>query len=94
LLAFVAACDGLVGVSSVITLYYALIGNTQIEAFLCFWEMAPAILAFNLSLVFMLAIGLDRLFSVVFPIWYEFVYKSIPQHATPNSPTKAKGYCL
>jgi hypothetical protein len=72
-LAFVAACDGLVGGSSVITLYYALTGNTQIDAFLCFWEMAPAVFAFNMSLVLMFTIALDRLCSVVFPIWYGLI---------------------
>jgi hypothetical protein len=70
LLAFVAACDAVVGGSSVITFYYALIDRTQIDAYLCFWAMAPAVFAFNMSLVLMFAIGLDRLFSVAFPIWY------------------------
>jgi hypothetical protein len=70
LLAFVAACDVLVCGSSVITFYNAVTASTPMGALLCAWEMLFAVFAFNMSLVLMFAIGLDRLFSVAFPIWY------------------------
>jgi hypothetical protein len=54
----------------VFTLYYALTDNTQIDAHLCFWEISPAVFAFNMTLGLMFAIGFDRLCSVAFPIWY------------------------
>ena len=37
----------------------------------CFWFQSAPLIAFNVSFVLIFFIAADRLFAVIFPIWYD-----------------------
>uniref|UniRef100_A0A914GR53 G-protein coupled receptors family 1 profile domain-containing protein n=1 Tax=Globodera rostochiensis TaxID=31243 RepID=A0A914GR53_GLORO len=69
LLAFDAACAGIAFVCNIVTFAVVCSGQKFIKLRQCFWLQFVPTIFMNLLLNAMLAVGIERLFSVVVPFW-------------------------
>jgi hypothetical protein len=70
MLAFGAACDFAYHASFFVTLVLTLSGINFIRLELCYWVQTVPTFALFSSVWVVLFVGLDRLLSVIFPLWW------------------------
>jgi hypothetical protein len=84
LLGFICFYDAIYGTAGIVP-FVTMTGKWQIPLNVCFFLESPSPFSVTTSIDLMLLLGLERLVSVIFPIWFVYVFMiGLLKHSTAS----------